>query len=121
VDEVDGENVWCRTGAGGSSSTKYTGPVLADVERTMQSAKGISKGMVEKNMGGGGDSMAGGTCEQKGEEIEGDSLSMSMSGLRKKREINGGVKLVESGNKIQNSQLNIQHGLGVVVAVKQPR
>jgi hypothetical protein len=62
-----------------------------------------------------------GHVNKKGEEIEGDSLSMSMSGLRKKREINGGVKLVESGNKIQNSQLNIQHGLGVVVGVKQPR
>lgn len=125
VDEMEGEYVWGRKGAGGPkftsptkspSSNFFTRPVLADMERTMLSAKGYLKDTVDDD----GDSRAEWARAQEGEQNEGNSFPGSLIGLEKKRKINGEVKQVGTENESQNVQINLEYGSGLAVAVEQP-
>ncbi|KAB8433049.1 hypothetical protein FH972_025007 [Carpinus fangiana] len=107
ADEVENEARWGRKGAGGpvcSSPNKnkspivYYGPVLADVERTMQTARKSATKMLENSMGKGGVLLG----EQMDEQINGGVSSLdSMVIIGRKRELNGEMNPQE---KLQASQ-----------------
>jgi hypothetical protein len=124
ADEVEKEARWGRKGAGCSSPNKnksptvYSGPVLADVERTMQTARGSAAKMLEESISKEGKFLAEQTDEQKNGGI---FSSDSMVIIGRKRELNGEVKSGGSGNDLKHSQFNIQFGSGMAEAAEQPR
>jgi hypothetical protein len=126
ADEVERKNRWDRNQARGifiSSPTKnkspkiYYGPVVADVERNIQSDKKKADNSKSRDV----KFLANGLETQNMGEIGGISMSESLLITSRKRELNGDVKIGGLGNELQHSQIKMQIGSGMAAAAEQPR
>jgi hypothetical protein len=101
----------------------FSGPLLADVEKTMKAEKGLSTERNEIQNGICGGKVTSWKRKEREEQEEVGELTILAHEARKKRDRNGGKNI--TGENLENTPTknleSIENGSGLAEAVEQPR